>query len=74
VTLLDTADMYGCGENERLVGRAIKGRRREVMLATKFGNVRDQRAISSASMALPNTSVSAAMLACGGWRNAVGQD
>ena len=42
VTLLDTADMYGCGENERLVGRAIKGRR-EVVLATKFGNVRDER-------------------------------
>jgi aryl-alcohol dehydrogenase-like predicted oxidoreductase len=42
VTLLDTADMYGCGENERLVGRAIKGRRREVILATKFGNVRDE--------------------------------
>ena len=43
VTLLDTADMYGCGENERLVGRAIKDRRREVVLATKFGNVRDNR-------------------------------
>ena len=43
VTLLDTADMYGCGENERLVGRAIQGRRREVVLATKFGNVRDER-------------------------------
>jgi aryl-alcohol dehydrogenase-like predicted oxidoreductase len=43
LTLLDTADMYGCGENERLVGRAIKGRRREVILATKFGNVRDER-------------------------------
>jgi aryl-alcohol dehydrogenase-like predicted oxidoreductase len=42
-TLLDTADMYGCGENERLVGRAIKSRRREVILATKFGNVRDER-------------------------------
>ena len=41
VTLLDTADMYGCGENERLVGRAIKNRRFEVVLATKFGNVRD---------------------------------
>ena len=41
VTLLDTADMYGCGENERLVGRAIKGRRGEVILATKFGKVRD---------------------------------
>jgi aryl-alcohol dehydrogenase-like predicted oxidoreductase len=43
VTLLDTADMYGCGENERLVGRAIKDRRPEVVLATKFGNVRDDR-------------------------------
>jgi aryl-alcohol dehydrogenase-like predicted oxidoreductase len=40
--LLDTADMYGCGENERLVGRAIKDRRRETVLATKFGNVRDE--------------------------------
>jgi len=43
VTLLDTADMYGCGENERLVGRAIKDRRSEVVLATKFGNVRDEQ-------------------------------
>src|ERR1017187_8796273 len=43
VTLLDTADMYGCGENERLGGRAINGRRREGILATKFGNVRDER-------------------------------
>jgi aryl-alcohol dehydrogenase-like predicted oxidoreductase len=43
VTLFDTADMYGCGENERLVGRAIKDRRRGVILATKFGNVRDER-------------------------------
>lgn len=41
VNFLDTADIYGCGENERLVGRAIKGRRREVVLATKFGNMRD---------------------------------
>jgi aryl-alcohol dehydrogenase-like predicted oxidoreductase len=41
VTFLDTADMYGCGENERLVGRALKGRRSGVILATKFGNVRD---------------------------------
>lgn len=41
VNFFDTADMYGCGENERLVGRALKGRRHEVVLATKFGNVRD---------------------------------
>src|SRR5690349_6969729 len=38
---LDTADMYGVGENERLVGRALAGGRRDkVVLATKFGNVR----------------------------------
>ena len=61
LTLLDTANMYGCGENQRLVGRVIKGRRREVMLATKFGNVRDERAISSASTARPTMSASAAM-------------
>src|SRR5690348_5820537 len=40
VNFLDTADMYGVGRNEELVGRAIKGRRDEVFLATKFGNVR----------------------------------
>ncbi|MED1420316.1 aldo/keto reductase [Bacillus smithii] len=40
VTLLDTADMYGVGKNEELVGRAIKGRRDQVIIATKFGNVR----------------------------------
>ncbi|HEY0945400.1 MAG TPA: aldo/keto reductase [Opitutaceae bacterium] len=37
---LDTADMYGVGRNERLVGQAIAGRRDAVVLATKFGNVR----------------------------------
>jgi aryl-alcohol dehydrogenase-like predicted oxidoreductase len=37
VTFLDTADLYGAGHNEQLVGRAIKGRRDEVVLATKFG-------------------------------------
>jgi aryl-alcohol dehydrogenase-like predicted oxidoreductase len=41
LNFLDTADMYGCGENEKLVGRAIQDRRTEVVLATKFGNVRD---------------------------------
>src|SRR4051812_17011862 len=40
VTFLDTADMYGPFTNEELVGRAIAGRRDEVQLATKFGNVR----------------------------------
>jgi aryl-alcohol dehydrogenase-like predicted oxidoreductase len=37
VTLLDTADMYGPLTNERLVGKAIEGRRDEVNVATKFG-------------------------------------
>ncbi len=40
VNFIDTADMYGVGRNEELIGRAIRGRRNEVMLATKFGNVR----------------------------------
>jgi aryl-alcohol dehydrogenase-like predicted oxidoreductase len=40
VTFFDTADMYGVGRNEELVGRAIKGKRDKVVLATKFGNVR----------------------------------
>ncbi len=42
VTLLDTADMYGPFTNEQLVGRAIKDRRDQVVLATKFGNVRSE--------------------------------
>ena len=40
INFLDTADMYGSGSNERLVGRAIAARRDEVVIATKFGNVR----------------------------------
>jgi aryl-alcohol dehydrogenase-like predicted oxidoreductase len=39
-TLIDTADAYGGGRNEELVGRALKGRRDQVTLATKFGNIR----------------------------------
>jgi aryl-alcohol dehydrogenase-like predicted oxidoreductase len=42
ITFLDTADAYGPFTNERLVGRAIEGRRDEVVLATKFGNVRSE--------------------------------
>lgn len=42
VNFLDTADMYGPFTNEELIGRAIKGRREEVVLATKFGNVRGE--------------------------------
>jgi aryl-alcohol dehydrogenase-like predicted oxidoreductase len=40
VTMIDTADMYGGGRNEELVGRALAGRRDRVVLATKFGNIR----------------------------------
>jgi Aldo/keto reductase family len=40
VTFIDTADIYGAGHNEVLVGRAISGRRDEVQLATKFGSDR----------------------------------
>jgi len=40
IDFLDTADMYGPFTNEQLVGRAIKGKREQVVLATKFGNVR----------------------------------
>jgi aryl-alcohol dehydrogenase-like predicted oxidoreductase len=43
VDMLDTADMYGPFKNEELVGRAIKGKRDRVIIATKFGNVRDPR-------------------------------
>jgi len=42
INFLDTADMYGPFENERLVGRAIRDRRDQVVLATKFGNVRGE--------------------------------
>ncbi len=41
VNFLDTADVYGNGRNEQLVGRALKGRRERTVLATKFANVRD---------------------------------
>jgi len=41
VDFFDTADMYGGGRNEELVGRALRGRRDDVVIATKFGNVRN---------------------------------
>src|SRR3712207_2486635 len=40
VTLIDTSDAYGFGANEELVGRALKGIREKIVLATKFGNIR----------------------------------
>ena len=42
INFLDTADMYGVGKNEILVGKAIKGKRDQIIIATKFGNVRGQ--------------------------------
>src|SRR6267378_4923755 len=42
INFLDTADMYGPFSNERLVGRAIRDRRDQVVLATKFGNERGE--------------------------------
>src|ERR1700693_4187219 len=41
INLLDTADMYGPYKNEELIGKAIKGKRDRVIIATKFGNMRD---------------------------------
>jgi aryl-alcohol dehydrogenase-like predicted oxidoreductase len=46
ITFLDTADVYGNGANERLVGKAIAGKRDRVFLATKFGIVRDSDSTS----------------------------
>ena len=42
MTFLDTADIYGMGRNEELVGKAIRDHRHEVVIATKFGNVRKE--------------------------------
>src|SRR5260221_8854442 len=42
INFLDTADMYGVGTNEELVGRAIKGKRDQFVIATKFGNIRGE--------------------------------
>ena len=40
ITFLDSADMYGWGHNEQLLGRALKGRRDKVVVATKFGQTK----------------------------------
>src|SRR6478609_7828589 len=56
VNFLDTADMYGFGENEELLGKLLQPRRSEVFLATKFGFVRD-RAACDASLRRLGTDV-----------------
>lgn len=43
INFLDTADIYGMGKNEELIGKALKGKRDKVFLATKFGNVRGSK-------------------------------
>ena len=43
VTLFDTADVYGCGHSERVLGRALAGRRDDAVIVTKVGNVFDER-------------------------------
>ena len=43
INFLDTADIYGLGKNEELIGKALKGKRDKVFLATKFGNVRNAK-------------------------------
>src|ERR1700686_3608390 len=42
ITFFDTADMYGVGRNEELVGQALRGRREGMIIATKFGNLRGE--------------------------------
>jgi aryl-alcohol dehydrogenase-like predicted oxidoreductase len=64
---LDTADMYGVGRNEELVGQAIRGRRDQVVLATKFGNVRGPNGEFLGPAATRRTSATAATRASGGW-------
>ncbi len=51
VTFFDTSDVYGCGHSERLLGQALQGKRDQVILATKFGNIFDEqtRKITGAS-------------------------
>jgi aryl-alcohol dehydrogenase-like predicted oxidoreductase len=60
VTFLDTADMYGIGHNEELVGRAIAGQRNNVFLATKFGIVREKGTMNRSISGKPDYVRSAA--------------
>jgi len=54
VDFFDTADMYGSGDNERLLGKAFAGRWDDIVLATKFAVMRDPTASSKGSMASRN--------------------
>ena len=61
VTLFDTADVYGCGHSERVLGRALAGRRDEAVIATKFGHVFDEATREGAGV---DASPAAARRAC----------
>jgi aryl-alcohol dehydrogenase-like predicted oxidoreductase len=54
VNLLDTSDAYGAGHNEELVAGAIKGRRDEVVVSTKFGNIRGPKGQRGGTNARPD--------------------
>lgn len=43
VTFFDTSDVYGCGHSERILGQALEGKRDQVVIATKFGNIFDEQ-------------------------------
>ena len=67
INFLDTADMYGPYTNEELVGRAIRGRRQEVILATKFGIVRSDINLTSRSAVAGATASMNNSESFGGW-------
>jgi aryl-alcohol dehydrogenase-like predicted oxidoreductase len=74
VTLLDTADVYGPHTNEELVGEAIKGRRDQVVLATKFGIVRGLYAVPGVSNQTVNGRPEYVKSACEGSLRRLGVD
>lgn len=74
VTLLDTADVYGPYTNEELVGEAIRGRRDEVVLATKFGIVRGLHAVPGVSAQTVNGRPDYVKSACEGSLRRLGVD
>ena len=68
INFLDTADVYGPHKNEELVGRAIKGKRDKIVLATKFGILRDPANPSVRGVSgKPDMFASLAKPVCGGW-------
>jgi aryl-alcohol dehydrogenase-like predicted oxidoreductase len=74
VTLLDTADVYGPYTNEELVGKAIRGRREQVVLATKFGIVRGIEAVPGISTQTVNGRPDYVKSACEGSLRRLGVD